>query len=136
MTVSKIKIFKNKVIKNENGNLIKYISKKNYFFKKFGEVYFNHIKFKKKKGWIKHKKNNCLIQCVVGRIQFHFIDSKKKQRKINLDSNSGKILLIPPKIWFSFTSLKKTSILVNMIEKPHSDKEVLKNSDINKILNV
>jgi dTDP-4-dehydrorhamnose 3,5-epimerase-like enzyme len=76
------------------------------------------------------------MQCVVGRIQFHFVDSKKKQRKINLNSNSGKILLIPPNIWFSFTSLKRTSILVNMIDKPHSDKEILKTLDINKILNV
>jgi hypothetical protein len=49
MIVNKIKIFKNKVIKNKNGNLIKYISKENYFFKRFGEVYFNHIKFRKKK---------------------------------------------------------------------------------------
>ena len=76
MTVNKIKIFNGKIFKNKSGNLIKYISKKNIYFRKFGEVYFNHIKFKKTKGWIRHKKNNCLIQCVKGKVKFFFRFSK------------------------------------------------------------
>lgn len=49
MKVKKNKIFKNKVIKNLKGNIVKYLSIKSKFFKKFGEIYFNKIKYKKKK---------------------------------------------------------------------------------------
>lgn len=130
MTVNKIRVFKGKIFKNNLGNLVKYISKKSKFYKKFGEVYFNHIKYKKTKGWIKHKKNNCLIQCVHGKVKFVIIDSRKKKKTITLNSNSGNILLIPPKLWFSFTSILNNSIIVNMIEKPHSNNEVEKNNKL------
>tara|TARA_Y100001970_G_scaffold53704_1_gene68061 strand:- start:3520 stop:3930 length:411 start_codon:yes stop_codon:yes gene_type:complete len=130
MTVNKIKLFKNKVIKNNKGNLIKYISKKNFFFKKFGEVYFNYIKYKKQKGWIKHKKNSCLIQCVHGKTLFHLIDNKNKEKKLVLKSGEGEVLKIPAGIWFSFISLSKESIIANLIENPHDDNEVTKSNKI------
>ncbi len=131
MTANKIKIFKNKVIKNKNGNIVKYVSKKNVFFNKFGEIYFNNIKYKKKKGWTKHKKNNCLIQCVQGKVQFHLIDKKNKERKIILKSGKGEILKIPPGVWFCFKSFnKKESIIANLIEMPHDDRETVKSSKI------
>lgn len=134
MTVKKVKIYKNKIINNNKGNIIKYISKKSKFFHKFGEIYFNEIKFKKKKGWIKHLKNNCLFQCVTGKVKFHVIDKKDNEKFFILESNSGKILKIPPGIWFSFTSLKKKSIIVNMINEPHDDQEVIKSKKIKKYL--
>ena len=61
MTVRLIKIIKNKVFKSKKGNLVKYVSSKDKFFRKFSEIYFNEIKLKKKKGQILHKKNHCLI---------------------------------------------------------------------------
>ena len=130
MTVKKIRIFKNKIIKNKKGNLIKFISTKDSFFKKFGEVYFNEINYKKKKGWIKHIKNNCLIQCVYGKVEFHLIDEKDKESKYILKSNSGNILKISPNTWFSFKSLVKKSIIANLIEYPHKDSEVIKSNKI------
>ena len=124
MTVNKIKIFKGKIFKNKSGNLIKYVSLKNKYFRKFEEVYFSHIRFKKTKGWIKHRKNNCLIQCVYGKVKFFFIDEKKKKKTLTLNSSTGNLLFIPPKIWFSFKSIINNSIIVNMIEKPHDDNEI------------
>ena len=50
MKAKKNKIFKNKIIKNSKGNIVKYLSTKNKFFKKFGEIYFNKIRHRKKKG--------------------------------------------------------------------------------------
>ena len=134
MTVKKIKIYTNKIIKNKKGNLIKFVSRKDSFFKKFGEVYFNEIKYKKKKGWIKHLKNNCLIQCVVGKVKFHLIDGKNIERHHVLNHNSGKILKIPPKVWFSFSSLAKKSIIVNLIENYHQDSETVKSKKVKKYL--
>ena len=134
MTVKNSRIFKNKVINNKKGNLIKFISTKNSFYKKFGEVYFNEINLKKKKGWIKHLKNNCLIQCVHGKVEFHLIDSKNKEKKYIIKSNTGTILKIPPNIWFSFRSLVKKSIIVNMTESYHQDLEILKSKKIKNYL--
>ena len=61
MTVKLIKIFKNKIVRNKKGNIIKYVALNNKFFKRFGEIYFNEIYLNKKKGWNLHKKNVCLI---------------------------------------------------------------------------
>tara|TARA_Y100000816_G_C26082528_1_gene570762 strand:+ start:931 stop:1332 length:402 start_codon:yes stop_codon:yes gene_type:complete len=132
MTANKIRIFKGKVFKNNLGNLIKYISSNSSFFRKFGEVYFNHIKFKRTKGWIRHKKNSCLIQCVHGKVKFVLVDKKENKKTLTLNSKTGDILLIPPKIWFSFTSVLKDSIIVNTLEKPHNDSEIEKRSQLKK----
>tara|TARA_Y100000389_G_C17470774_1_gene530494 strand:- start:1490 stop:1900 length:411 start_codon:yes stop_codon:yes gene_type:complete len=130
MTVRLIKIIKNKVFKSKKGNLVKYVSSKDKFFRKFGEIYFNEIKLKKKKGWILHKKNHCLIVCVTGKVKFFFIDRLKKEKYITLTSNSGNILKIPPRIWFAFQGLSKNSIIANLIETPHQDNEVIKNQTV------
>ena len=112
MTVKKIKIFKNKVIKNNKGNLIKFASTKNSFFKKFGEIYFNEIKYKKKKGWIKHKRNQCIFFAAYGSINFKLIDDRKTSKSykhelnIVLKKGNSNILVVPPGVWFSFTTNK------------------------------
>ena len=61
MTVKSIKFSKGKRIKNYKGDIIKFISKKNILFKKFGEIYFSEIKKNKIKGWNFHKKYTCLL---------------------------------------------------------------------------
>ena len=55
MIKNKIKIFKSKISHNKKGDIIKYLSKNDRFFKKFGEVYFTEIKKGKTKGWNYHK---------------------------------------------------------------------------------
>ena len=134
MTVKSIRIYKNKIYKNKKGNIIKYVSKKSKFFKNFGEIYFNTINLNKKKGWNFHKKNQCLIMCILGEVKFHFIDTKLKERKIILKSSTSKILQVPPQIWFCFKSLKKKSIIANLIEKSHNDNEVQKKNKIKNYL--
>ena len=37
---------------------------------------------------------------------------------------------MPPGIWFSFSTNKKKSVLVNLINNIHSDKEVVKKNNI------
>ena len=130
MTVKLIKIFKNKIIRNKKGNITKYVALNNKFIKRFGEIYFNEIHLNKKKGWILHKRNICLILCIFGKVKFHFIDNKLNERIISLKSGTGKIIKIPPKIWFSFQSIEKKSIIANFIERPHHDNEVLKKNTV------
>ena len=49
MKISGVKKIKLNIFKNNKGDLLKFISKKNSFYSKFGEIYFNEINFKKKK---------------------------------------------------------------------------------------
>ena len=122
--------------KNNKGDLLKFVSKKNSYFKSFGEIYFNEIKYKKKKGWIKHLKNQCILSVAFGEINIKLIDDRKKSKtfdneeNIILNTNKHSVLIVPPGIWFSFTTNKKKSVLVNLINSTHSDKETLKSKKI------
>ena len=99
--------------KNNKGDLLKFVSKKNSYFKSFGEVYFNEIKYKKKKGWIKHLKNQCIFSVAFGEINFKLIDGRKnsktydKEENITLNKSRHAVLVVPPGIWFSFSTNKK-----------------------------
>jgi dTDP-4-dehydrorhamnose 3,5-epimerase-like enzyme len=136
MKIIGVKKITTKIFKNKKGDLLKFISKKNPYFKSFGEIYFNEINYKKKKGWIKHKKNQCIFTVAYGEINFKLIDDRKKSKTFNkeenvrLNKNKHSILIVPPGIWFSFTTNKKKSILVNLINGTHSDKEILKSQKI------
>ena len=44
MSLSKIKTIKLKISTNPKGDVLKYLTRKNKYFKKFGEVYFTEIK--------------------------------------------------------------------------------------------
>ena len=125
-----VKIIPKKQIIDERGKIMHMVRNDDEHFTKFGEIYFNEIKLKKKKGWILHKKNHCLIVCVTGKVKFFFIDRLKKEKDITLTSNSGNILKIPPRIWFAFQGLSKNSIIANLIETPHQDNEVIKNQTV------
>ena len=136
MKITGVKNITAKVFKNQKGDLIKFISKKNPCFKSFGEIYFNEINYKKKKGWIKHKKSQCIFTVAYGEIDFKLIDNRKKSKthgnedNIRLSKKKHSILIIPPGIWFSFSTLKKKSVLVNLINSIHSDNEILKSNKI------
>ena len=134
MTVKLIKTYRIKKFKNIKGEIIKYVSKKDKYFKNFGEVYFNIIKKNQTKGWNLHKKNTCLVMCLVGKVRLHLIDLKNKEFKIVLSSTSKKIIKIPPKVWFSFKSLNVDSMIVNLINDTHSDNEVQKNIKVKSYL--
>ena len=67
MKIVGVKKIKQRIFKNPKGDLLKFVSKKNDFFKSFGEIYFNEINSNKKKGWILHKKNQCIFSAVVRR---------------------------------------------------------------------
>ena len=137
MKISGVKRIEQKVFKNSKGDLLKFVSKKSNFFKSFGEIYFNEIKQNQKKGWIQHKKNYCLFSVAYGEVNFKLIDGRKNsqslevEENITLSKNKYNILLVPPGVWFCFTTKKKKSVIVNLINNPHSDKESIKTDNIN-----
>ena len=132
MKIVGIKKIKKKIIKNKKGDILKFFTNKDFFYKKFGEIYFSEIKKNKIKGWNFHKKNTCLFIVPSGKVEFFFIDGRKKsksylkEQKITVDKKNYFVILLPPQIWFSFKSLTKLSLVANCIETPHSDKETKK----------
>ena len=137
MKIVGVKKIKQRIFKNPKGDLLKFVSKKNDFFKSFGEIYFNEINSNKKKGWILHKKNQCIFTTVYGEVIFKLYDGRKKSSSFNneanitLNKNKYNILIVPPGVWFSFTTKKKKSVIANLINKPHSDSESIKSNQIN-----
>jgi len=113
--------------KNKKGDVIKYISKKSKYFKKFGEIYFSEIKKNKIKGWIKHTRNTCIICVPYGKVRFFIVkENFQKQKKFILSKKINKLLIIPSGYWFSFLSVNKFSLVANFIDDVHSDNEVIK----------
>ena len=122
--LKKIKKIPLKVIKNNAGDIIKYLGNKNKYFHKFGEVYFSKIKKGYVKGWNLHKKTSCLITVPYGTVNFVFKDYKMVYtKKISISDISPSLLVIPPNIWFKFSTKKKFAIIVNLIDRLHSDDE-------------
>ena len=127
MSLEKIKIIQLKILKNSKGDILKYINKKDKYFKKFGEIYFTEIKKNNIKGWNYHKKNQCLITVPFGRVQFTFTKKDNSKKKIiTIGKKNYSIIIVPPGNWFKFESMAKFSLVVSTLDNIHNDKETLK----------
>ena len=132
MKINGLKKINIRVIKNKKGDLIKYLSSRDIFFKKFGEIYFSEIKKGQIKGWNLHKRYKCHLAVISGSVTFNFVDSRKnsktflKKEKITLSKKNYAVLLVPPKIWFNFTTRDKVSLAANTLNYPHLDSETKK----------
>ena len=62
MKIIGVKKIPAKSFKNNKGDLLKFVSKKDFFFKSFGEIYFNEINYKKKRVGFSIKKINVYLQ--------------------------------------------------------------------------
>ena len=131
MTAKSFKVFKNIIIKNKKGSIIKYIDKKNNFFKSFGEIYFSEVKANKTKGWNLHKKYTCIITVPIGVVEFMIVNRNKKLSKKKITNKE--VLIIPPGNWFAFKSLSKKSLVANLINGIHIDSETKKSKEIKNI---
>ena len=64
-------------------------------------------------------------------------DGRKKSKSfeceelITLSKSKDNVLIVPPGVWFSFTTNKKISVIANLINNPHSNKESIKSKEIN-----
>ena len=137
--IKDVKITSLKTLSDERGKVMHMLRKDSKVFKSFGEIYFNEIIQNKKKGWIKHKKNQCIFAVAFGEIIFKLVDGRKKSKSflfeenITLSKKKYNLLVVPPGVWFCFSTKKKKSVLVNLINNPHSDNESIKSDKINNI---
>ena len=127
MSLEKIKIISLKISKNIKGDILKYINKKDKYFKTFGEIYFTEIKKNNTKGWNFHKRNQCLITVPYGKVKFTFAKKTNSKKKIVIIGKKNySIIIVPPGNWFKFESLEKFSLVVSTLDNIHSDDETLK----------
>ena len=127
MSLSKIKTIKLKISTNPKGDVLKYLTKKNKYFRKFGEVYFTEIKKNMVKGWNFHKKSWCLLAVPYGKVKFTFAENiNSKKKTIIIGKKNYSIIVVPPRIWFNFMSIKKISLVVNTLNHVHNKNETLK----------
>tara|TARA_B100001741_G_C16518326_1_gene583414 strand:- start:469 stop:879 length:411 start_codon:yes stop_codon:yes gene_type:complete len=132
MKINGLKKINIKIFKNKKGDLIKYLSSKDRFFKKFGEIYFSEIKKGQVKGWNLHKRYKCHLAVISGSVTFNFVDNRKKSKtylkkdKVILSKKKYGILIVPPNVWFNFTTKNKISLVVNALNYPHLDSEIKK----------
>ena len=127
MSLSKIKIIKLKISTNPKGDVLKYLTRKNKYLKKFGEVYFTEIKKNKVKGWNFHKKCWCLLAVPYGKVKFTFAENiNSKKKTIIIGKKNYSLIVVPPRIWFNFMSIKKISLVVNTLNHVHNKNETLK----------
>jgi dTDP-4-dehydrorhamnose 3,5-epimerase-like enzyme len=127
MSLAKIKIIQLKIFENNKGDILKYINKKDKYFKKFGEIYFTEIKKNSTKGWNFHKKNQCLITVPFGKVKFTFTKRMNSKKKIIIIGKKNySIIVVPPGNWFKFESLEKFSLVASTLDNIHSDEETLK----------
>ena len=134
MKINGLKKINVKVIKNKKGDILKFISSKDSFYKKFGEVYFSEIKKNKTKGWNLHTKYKCFLAVLSGSVTFNFEDNRKYSKsfqfkqKITLNKKNYGILVVPAMIWFSFKGNRDSSMIVNALNYPHKKSETKKKS--------
>ena len=131
-----IKILPLKKIKTKKGNIYKFLSRNDKFYKKFGEIYFTEIKKNSEKGWNFHTKNKCHISVIKGKVKFHFLKKNRKifkSKKITLSSKNHKMIIIEPEIYFSFKGFDNFNLIANFLEKPHSKNESKKIKVVNNI---
>jgi hypothetical protein len=50
MKIIGLRLINRNIFSNNKGKICKFVNKKDFFFKKFGEVYFNYTKKKNEKG--------------------------------------------------------------------------------------
>lgn len=119
-------IRKLKIIKHKKGNIIKILSKKDIFFRRFGECYISEIKSKQIKAWRYHKKNAQKIFLIEGKCKIILLNKKKVNTYI-LNSIDAKLLIIPKNTWYGFQNLTNRKIkILNIIENDYDEKEILR----------
>ncbi len=126
--LDQIKFTKLQIINVEGGNVFKIMKKSNHKEFSFKEAYFSSIDFNFVKGWKMQSKMQSNICVPIGRVKFTFVSKDYKEHKTLIigEDNYG-LISIPPKIWYSFKGLsKKTSLILNISDYEHDEKDIKK----------
>ena len=136
--VDKIKLYRQEIKKNINGNVSKYIIS-NKKFNKISEVYFSIIKKNKIKAWKKNLSAKQFLYVFKGKVEFVVFDDRlaklKKIKKYFLGPNlKYSKIFIPKNVWYGFKGIGNENILVNSLTLRHSKCKMLDLNYKNKLI--
>ena len=124
--LEKIKVFKPKVIKLPEGDVLRVLRRNEIKRWNFEEAYFSKIKYGKVKAWKLHLKMTINVVVPKGKVKFVFY-SNKKFRSILIGERNYCRLTIPPRVWFGFVGMSKLeSIILSLTNIKHTAKEVMR----------
>jgi dTDP-4-dehydrorhamnose 3,5-epimerase len=121
------KLIDSKKIISIKGNIYRLLRTDDKNYIGFGEAYVSKIKYKKNKGWKKHKKMTLNLSVPSGKVRFVIYDNERKKfHEAVIGDRNYKRLIIFPNTWFAFQGLsKKENIIINVSNILHSDNESL-----------
>lgn len=123
-----VSIYSLKQISVPNGDVFHILKNDDISFKGFGEAYFSQIEAGKIKGWKRHNEVTLNLVVPIGEIKFIIYDDRinsssygQFEEYILSSINNYCRLTIEPGLWLAFMGLGTgTSVLLNIINKPHS----------------
>ena len=122
----------NKVIVNEikeihtlNSQIFKFMNINDDEYYGFGELYGSIVKKNEVKAWKMQKKNTMNIFVSIGSVKFVFSD-KKNIFEIFLNAKNNKRITVLPGIYYGFKGLVNKSMIINLIDNIHEEKNNIK----------
>ena len=111
-----IKIYKEKIINLNKGDVYRCISMDSKGFESFGEAYFSFINYDEIKGWKKHTIMTMNLLVPIGKVKFVFFNQNSgRYKSIVIGKNFYRRITVPPNIWFAFKGLeKKENLILNV----------------------
>lgn len=121
--INGVEIIPLEVFPNEQGKVMKMISKDDPFFEKFGEIYFSEVNPGFIKGWHRQKITTKNYVVISGSMKLVLFDGKELQA-ISLGVDNYCLVKIPPGIWSSFKAQgNKPAIIADLMDMPHDPKD-------------
>lgn len=121
-----------KIFVDARGKVMRMLRCDDYFFSKFGEVYFSVVNAGAVKGWKKHTKMTQHFSVPVGNIKLVIYDDRDgsptlgEVQEIGSGEGDYKLIRIPPLVWYSFAaSGGKQALIANCSDLIHDPGEAL-----------
>ena len=135
--INGLKIFHEKIIFHEKGDIYHIIKKNSIGYDNFGEVYSSRIIYNDIKAWKKHNEMICNFVVIHGKIKLVVYDGRENSQTNNifnefiLSKDNYLRITIPHGLWYGFMGLARTeNILLNFSNIIHDPNEQ-ENKEIN-----
>ena len=119
-----------KIIKSDEGSVLRYLRYNDNGFNQFKESYFSTVNKDIVKPWKRHIKMTLNLAVPIGKIKFVLFDNRKdsstyhKFTEIILSTENYCRLTVPPNIWMAFKGIEVYNLLINTSNLVHDPDEI------------
>ena len=118
---------------NDQGCVLKMLSENDFYFDRFGEIYFSSIMPGVVKGWNVHTRQDANMVCISGNVQLVLYDRRSDSesfqaiQEVSMGENHYCLVQIPPGIAYSWKAHDgKSALIANCATLPHDPQESIK----------